>query len=105
MVRNLRRISIVEAVSYLLLVVAAIVKRSGGTELGVTVIGPIHGILFLVYAGLLLRDHRAMRWPIWKAVAAMVIGSLPFGGFWVERQWLKPLDDVSATSCWGPPAR
>lgn len=94
--------SVIEAVSYLILVVATIVKRSGGTELGVTVMGPIHGILFLVYAGLLLRDHRALGWTLWKAVAAMIIGSLPFGGFWVERTWLAPLDNISITSCWGP---
>lgn len=102
MVRNLRRVSVIEAVSYLVLVAAAVVKRTGGTEIGVTIMGPIHGVLFLVYAGMLLRDHRALGWPLWKAVTAMVIGSLPFGGFWVERQWLAPLDDVSIGSCWGP---
>lgn len=100
MVRNLRRVSVIEAISYLVLVVAAIVKRTGGTGSGVSVVGPIHGILFLVYAAMLLRDHKALGWTLWKAVAAMIIGSLPFGGFWVERRWLAPLDDVS--SCWGP---
>lgn len=99
MVRRLRRVSVVEATSYLVLVAAAIVKRTSGAELGVTVMGPIHGILFLVYAGLLLRDHQALGWTLWKTVTAMVLGSLPFGGFWVEHQWLAPLDDTA--SCWG----
>lgn len=92
MVRSLRRISIIEAVSYLVLLVATVVKRSGGTDLGVSVFGPIHGVLFLIYAFMLLRDHRALGWTLWKTVSAMIIGSLPFGGFWVEHQWLAPLD-------------
>ena len=102
MVRTLRRVSIIEAVSYLLLLAASIVKWTGGTDLGVRLLGPVHGVLFLIYAGLLVRDHRAFGWPLWKPIAAMIIGSLPLGGFWVERTWLAPLDNLSITSCWGP---
>jgi integral membrane protein len=87
----LRRISIVEAVSYLVLLIATVVKRIGTTELGVTIVGPIHGVLFLVYAAMLLRDYNVLGWTLWKTVAAMVIGSLPLGGFWVERKWLATL--------------
>ena len=42
------------------LLVAAVVKRMGGTELGVTIVGPIHGVLFLVYAAMLLRDYKIL---------------------------------------------
>lgn len=87
----LRRISIVEAVSYLVLLAASAVKWAGGTELGVSIVGPIHGVLFLIYAGMLLRDFKVLGWTLWKTVAAMFIGSLPLGGFWVERNWLAPL--------------
>lgn len=88
----LRKASIVEAVSYLVLLIATVVKQAGGSELGVTFVGPIHGVLFLIYAGMLLRDFKLLDWTLWKAVAAMIIGSLPLGGFWVERNWLAPLD-------------
>jgi len=91
-VRSLRRVSIVEAVTYLVLLLATAVKRGGGTEVGVSVFGPIHGVVFLIYAFALLRDHRRLGWTLWKAVAAMIVGSLPLGGFWVERRWLAPLD-------------
>jgi hypothetical protein len=47
--------------------------------------------LFLVYAAMLLRDYNVLGWTLWKTVAAMVIGSLPLGGFWVERKWLATL--------------
>ncbi len=83
--------SIVEAVTYLGLVAATIVKYTAGDERGVEILGPIHGVLFLVFAGLLLIHYDDMGWPWWKAFLAMIIGSLPFGGFWVERQWLAPL--------------
>lgn len=83
--------SIVEAVTYLALTAATVIKYVDGNERGVQILGPIHGVLFLVFAALLLAHHSDMGWPWWRAVLAMVIGSLPFGGFWVERQWLAPL--------------
>jgi integral membrane protein len=91
MICNLRRISVIEAVSYLVLLVAAIVKRAGGTEMGVTVFGPIHGVLFLVFAGMILSSFSDLGWPLWKAIAAIFIGSLPLGGFYIDQSWLKPL--------------
>lgn len=91
MINNLRRISVIEAVSYLALLGAAVIKRTEGSEVGVKVIGPIHGILFLVFAAMLLRDHSKLGWPLWKALSAVFIGSLPLGGFFLERRWLKPL--------------
>ncbi len=84
--------SIIEAVTYLALVAATVYKYSAGGERGVEVLGPIHGVLFLIFAAMLLAHHRDLGWPVWKAFMAMVIGSLPFGGFWVERRWLAPLD-------------
>lgn len=83
--------SIVEAVTYLALVAATVYKYAAGNDAGVALLGPIHGVLFLIFAAMLLRHHRALGWPLWRAVMAMIIGSLPFGGFWVERRWLAPL--------------
>lgn len=90
--------SIVEAVTYLALVAATVVKYTAGNERGVEILGPIHGVLFLVFAGLLLIHYGDMGWPWWKAFLAMIIGSLPFGGFWVERQWLAPLAYLDGAS-------
>ncbi len=91
MLTPLRRISLIEAVSYLLLLVGAVVKRAGGTELGVTVMGPIHGVLYLIFAFMFLRDRSHLAWPLWQTVTALFVGSLPFGGFWLDRRWLSPL--------------
>ncbi len=96
MIQNLRRVSVIEATSYLALMAASAVKYSGGSALGVRIIGPIHGVLFLVYAGLLLRDRTALEWTPVRTVSAMIIGALPFGGYWVERNWLAPLASTAS---------
>jgi len=94
---NLRRVSIADAVSYLMLLAAAVVKQGGGTETGVAILGPIHGVLYLVFALLVLVARQPLGWPWTRALMALVIGSLPLGGFWLERQWLAPrLNTVAA---------
>ncbi len=84
----LRRISVIESVSYLALLVAVIVKRTGGTELGVQLIGPIHGVLFLAFVWAVLQTFKQIGWSFLRAVQAVVLGSLPLGGIWLERNWL-----------------
>lgn len=85
----LRRVSIVEALSFLILLAATVVKRTGGTELGVEVLGPIHGILFIAYALLIIVHHRLLNWSLWKVLGAIFLGAVPLGGFFVERRWLQ----------------
>jgi len=86
--RALRLVSVIEATSYLILLVATAVKWTGGSEAGVQLVGPIHGVLFLAYALLVIRDRKLLGWTPLKTVVALILGSLPFGGFWVERRWL-----------------
>lgn len=92
MIRQLRLVSITEATSYLALLVATAVERTGGSEDGVTVLGPIHGVLYLVYAGLMLWRRRRLGWSWTRTLVALVAGSLPFGGYWIDRRWLAPLE-------------
>lgn len=92
---NLRRISIIEATSYLALLVATVVKQTGGSEAGVTVLGPIHGVLYLVFAAMIIGHKNALGWDIVRTVLALFIGALPFGGFWLERQWLSSAEQTA----------
>ena len=98
MVRQLRLVSLTEATSYVALLVATAVKASGGTDVGVTVLGPVHGVLYLVFVAMIARRREALHWPWAKAFTAMIIGSLPLGGYWLERTWFAPMlrrDDLS----------
>lgn len=96
MLTNLRRISVIEAISYLALLTATILEQTRDTEIGVTILGPVHGVLYLVFASMILRHRTQLGWPWINALQALVIGSLPFGGFWLDQKWLAPLETPSA---------
>lgn len=85
-------LSLTEATSYLALLAATIVKMAGGPDTGVTVLGPVHGVLYLIFVGAIILRRGPLGWAWSRALMAMIIGSLPLGGFWLERNWLAPLD-------------
>ncbi len=97
LVRLLRAVSVTEATSYLALLVATVIKQTGGSETGVTVLGPIHGILYLAFVGLVLAARDELEWGLVRTVLALIIGSLPFGGFWIDRTWLAPHGRAEST--------
>ena len=88
MYRILHLTSRLEAVSYLILLAATAVKYSTGYENGVTIVGPIHGVLYLIFVAVIARWFSNLKWTLKKAVAAMALGSLPLGGFLVDR-WIS----------------
>jgi integral membrane protein len=82
-----RRVAILEATSFIALLVATVVKHSGGGELGVSILGPIHGGLFIAYVLLALALHRAAGWSV-RTTVLIVLGAVaPFGGYAVDA-WL-----------------
>jgi len=87
-------VSRLEAASYLLLLVATVLKYGASYETGVTVIGPIHGVLYLVYVAALFRWFSRLSWTLYRALAAMALGALPLGGFLVDR-WIKAANQKS----------
>lgn len=83
----MRRIAFVEATSFIALLVASAIKRSGGGEAGVEILGPIHGGLFLVYVFIALNLRAELRWSN-KVTSWVLLGAvLPFGGYAVD-WWL-----------------
>ncbi len=91
MYRILCLISRLEAASYLVLLVATAFKYWADFDWGVRIIGPIHGVLYLVFVAAILRQFQQLRWSFKKAVVAMALGSIPLGGFLVER-WIRRVD-------------
>jgi integral membrane protein len=86
--RTLRWVALAEATSFLALLIATALKYSDRGETGVQVLGPIHGLLFLAYVGLVLVVRADTRWST-RTTAWILLGAvLPFGGYVFDR-WLS----------------
>jgi len=81
-----RTIAIAEAVSYLALLAAVVAKRGFGVPEGVSMVGPIHGLLFLAYLGAVLQVRAERGWSAQQTLPALAASVVPFGGVWVERR-------------------
>lgn len=91
--RFLRLAAIGEGVSYLVLLVAVVAKYAFDApgEGGVPILGPIHGIIVLVYAGLVLMGRDEQGWTIGQTLLALLLSAVPGGGFYVERKMITVL--------------
>jgi integral membrane protein len=86
----MRYVALSEATTFLALLVASVVKRTGGGELGVEILGPVHGALFVAYVVLALNLRPKLGWS-GKATFWILVGAVvPFGGYvvdwWLVRQ-------------------
>lgn len=90
--KPLRIASLAEAVSLLTLLTATVLKRvfeaGPGGEGWVPVIGPIHGIIVLIYAALVLMGREEQRWSGAQTITALLLSVVPGGGFYVERKMI-----------------
>jgi integral membrane protein len=86
--KALRIVALVEAISWLVLIVATIVKYSTDPhkQLGVQVMGPVHGVLFLAYVGLTLEVRRRLQWDGRTTLVVLAESILPGGGFLAARR-------------------
>jgi integral membrane protein len=83
--QRLRLVSAPEAVSFLLLLVCSVLKRT--TEFNaVPVMGAIHGVLFILYVVFWLDAWNRTKWSFGTAALYFVLSVLPFGGFVAERK-------------------
>ncbi|MBC6612383.1 DUF3817 domain-containing protein [Hymenobacter sp. BT507] len=90
---RLRLLGLLEGVSLLLLVgVAVPLKHLYGDASLVRALGPLHGLLFLLYLLGTLRVGVEQHWRFahttWKVLVASCV---PFGTLYVERKILAPL--------------
>ncbi len=85
--KTFRYVALAEATSFIALLIAAIVKRTDGGAVGVRILGPIHGLLFISYVVVALSIRSDQNWSgkvtFWILVGAV----LPFGGYVVD-WWL-----------------
>jgi integral membrane protein len=84
--RWLRMIAGAEAISWLALIVATIAKYAADAPLGVRILGPIHGVLFIGYVILALEVRGKLKWNARTTLIVLVDSIVPGGGFVVARR-------------------
>lgn len=92
-VHFLRIVALLEAISYMLLVgIAMPLKYIWQQPMAVSVVGMIHGALFVLFCVALLRATISAPWPLSRAALLFVASLLPFGPFLLDRrmkEWEK----------------
>ena len=79
-------IALAEGTSFLILLCIAMpMKYFMGMPLAVRIVGAIHGILFLLYVGQLVRLRTTYRWDNRFCIQVFVASILPFGTFLFDR--------------------
>ena len=83
---TLRWLAVIEATTFLALLVATYFKHSGDGERGVSILGPIHGVLFLAYLYVAVNVSSELKWTPRTQLLLLLGGVVPFGGYVVERR-------------------
>ncbi|MCM1972828.1 MULTISPECIES: DUF3817 domain-containing protein [Streptomyces] len=95
--RRLRLVSTPEAVSFLLLLVCSVLKRTTDFN-AVPVMGGIHGFLFVLYVVFWADAWNRAKWPLKTAVLYFVLSVLPTGGFFADRRLRREAEDAVIAS-------
>jgi integral membrane protein len=86
-IRVFRMIALAEGISFLtLLLIAMPMKYFMGMPEVVRVVGTMHGVLFLLYVGLLATLHFRQRWSFMFSLYAFIASIIPFGTFVLDKQ-------------------
>ena len=94
---RLRTIGFLEGLSFLVLLgIAMPLKYVAGKPEMVSIVGSLHGGLFVLYAAAVAHVMFVRRWPIERAMLAMVAAVVPFGPFFFDRS-LKREEAESAS--------
>lgn len=83
---RLRIIGLIEGSSFLLLLFIAMpMKYLAGEPQYVSVVGAIHGALWMAYVASIVDVRFAIDWPWRRCAVAFIASVLPFGPFVLER--------------------
>jgi integral membrane protein len=82
---RLRIVAFLEGCSFLLLGFTMILKYKYAMPQPNYIVGLAHGILFVLYVGLLLQVSFLHRWNLLKIVGAFVASLIPFGTFYADK--------------------
>ena len=94
-----RVMSYVVGVWLLLLVLVAMpMKYLWHDESVISVVGPVHGFLYMVYLLAALDLGVKARWPLVRTVGVLLAGTVPFLSFVVERRITRRVRAEHATA-------
>lgn len=70
----LRVVALLESLSFLVLILGSVLKRTTDVDI-VSVLGPVHGVLFLALVLLVLATLQQLRWSWWFTAIMLTVGS------------------------------
>lgn len=83
---RLRLISIPEALSFpALIIFGSILSRVSDIDFLMMPLGMLHGVLFVIYAVLLLDVWSKTKWPFRRVAFFFLLALLPFGGLYGDK--------------------
>lgn len=84
--RTFKAVAYIEAVTYLVLLVGVFNHRVlGGADLA-SILGPIHGTVYLAFLVVTLKIRPDQGWNLGRTLWIMVLATLPLGGFFAGRE-------------------
>jgi integral membrane protein len=86
-----RIIAYVVGVALLLLTAGVLVQVFGGGDTMVSLVGPVHGFLYIGYVILAYDLGRRAGWPLTKTLLVLLAGVVPFLTFVAERRVTREL--------------
>ena len=94
----LRIVGLLEGTSFLvLLLIAMPMKYFANMPMPVSIVGGMHGFLFVAYVALALLATVAFRWPVGRLLLALAASVIPTGTFWFDRKLLALQTSNSST--------
>ena len=90
MIKLFRLITLLEGISYLLLLFVAVpLKYLMGDESYVKLLGMPHGVLFIAYIILSFVMRKKMNWNTTSFIIILLASIIPFGTFYVDKKYLS----------------
>lgn len=95
--RRMRLACLVEGSTLLLLLCVAVpLKHLAGVPDAVRIMGPMHGLAFLIYIRMLVQTVSAGGWSRGEAIKLFAAAMLPFGAFFSARTLARRAAPASA---------
>ena len=95
--RRLRLVSAPEAISFLLLLVCSVLKRTTDFN-AVPVMCAVHGVLLILYVLFWADAWNRTKWSVKTAAVYFILSVLPAGGFFAERKLKREAENAVIAS-------